>query len=66
MESRLDWLFADLVERALFRLEGLGLGMVLCMFIGAGLVLGCEAWGWVGIDEPESLILAQSERWRHA
>jgi hypothetical protein len=31
------------------------------MFVGlAGLL------GLVGFDEPESLILAQSERWRHA
>jgi hypothetical protein len=29
---------------------------------------GKGAWrsGWAGLDEPESLILAQSERWRHA
>ena len=33
--------------------------------------LGCSFWsrwprGWQLWDEPESLILAQSERWRHA
>ena len=41
-----------------FRIQGLGLGLRVCSF---GLVpMGA------GLDEPESLILAQSERWRHA
>ena len=31
---------------------------------GFGLLFGCCAVAWR--DEPESLILAQSERWRHA
>ena len=35
--------------------DGFGIGWLVC--------LSCE--GWMD-DEPESLILAQSERWRHA
>ncbi len=49
-----------------------GLGRLLDWFWGIGLfVLGFVylwfVWfyGWI-MDEPESLILAQSERWRHA
>ena len=38
--------------------QGLGLGLRVCSF---GFVLS-----GMGLDEPESLILAQSERWRHA
>ena len=36
--------------------------------LGFGLLDGLGmAWVWFGfLDEPESLILAQSERWRHA
>ena len=35
------------------------LGMAVRLYVGA------HGW-WFGRDEPESLILAQSERWRHA
>ena len=38
--------------------QGLGLGLRVCSF--GSVLLG------MGLDEPESLILAQSERWRHA
>jgi hypothetical protein len=46
-------------------LVGLGLGMVLgfVCFLTFGYIFGYDH-GLV--DEPESLILAQSERWRHA
>ena len=48
-----------------FGLVGLGLGMVLgfvCL-----LIFDCIFGYDHGlVDEPESLILAQSERWRHA
>ena len=50
----------------------IGLGIGLCWLeygLAWVLVSGCwvRGWGlgWV-VDEPESLILAQSERWRHA
>ena len=53
------------------------LGSVVCLGIWADwFVFGTfvfrhgRVWAWVGwfgcLDEPESLILAQSERWRHA
>ena len=43
-----------------FLARGFGLGRLGCVRDGAlALGLGC-------CDEPESLILAQSERWRHA
>ncbi len=56
--------------------RGVGDGMffadVVMVFVGWGLCLlwpGAAAvfllW-FLGYDEPESLILAQSERWRHA
>ena len=43
------------------------------VFIGLGVVMGfgigwlvCWSLMWLMDDEPESLILAQSERWRNA
>ena len=42
---------------------------VLRIGVWIGLILGVFVWlwsFWAGSDEPESLILAQSERWRHA
>ena len=46
--------------QSVFRLDGFGFGrVILGLFVYAGLE-------WFGMDEPESLILAQSERWRHA
>ena len=42
-----------------------GRGRGLCSaWAGGG--WGCVPWGWLAWAEPESLILAQSERWRHA
>ncbi len=44
------------------------LGSVVCLGYWA-FVLALVLWvgmGFGGLDEPESLILAQSERWRHA
>ena len=38
-------------------------GSLFIGWLGLG-AFGCWGFGW--FDEPESLILAQSERWRHA
>ena len=48
-----------------------GLGVILGWLIGASICeFGSVRFGslgdWGFRDEPESLILAQSERWRHA
>ena len=69
----LIWSFWDVCWRV-FRLNALT-DVSKDMFLGReiqGLGLGlrvCSLWfGLLGLDcdEPESLILAQSERWRHA
>ena len=59
-------LFLGLLGSEFFaRVFGFGFGFLV-------LVLGfvcCLIWAFYGFglgDEPESLILAQSERWRHA
>ncbi len=38
----------------------------LGLFVDVWDWLACEGWLVLDADEPESLILAQSERWRHA
>ena len=57
-------MFFFLCVDSLFRMDGLGLYVLGYLVWVTGLfVYGCF---WVLMDEPESLILAQSERWRHA
>ena len=45
-----------------------GVGLIgWCVGDGLGWLFVCCVWCVsAGCDEPESLILAQSERWRHA
>ncbi len=43
----------------------IGLLFVMAVLVWAGCFVH-SILGWRGCDEPESLILAQSERWRHA
>jgi mannose/fructose/N-acetylgalactosamine-specific phosphotransferase system component IIC len=48
-------------------LFGLVIGELLSGFRIGGLEFCWFGFGWTGgMDEPESLILAQSERWRNA
>ena len=60
-----DGRFEKFVLGFLWDLATMGLGFCLLKVL-LGWVLLMGAWlGGIG-DEPESLILAQSERWRHA
>ena len=59
----LDWVFgSDLVG---WLTEPLGLGLFVLDWVCLAGALVSAGWALIW-DEPESLILAQSERWRHA
>ena len=56
-----------------FRVLCLGLDELVCLVFGVWIGCGFRFFRMVAgpflvwwLDEPESLILAQSERWRHA
>ena len=66
----LTWLIGDLRERVAWlvgRVAGRNVGVLFELGMG---LRGFRYVGFradvLGSDEPESLILAQSERWRHA